>query len=88
MGSILLHNPFVHLYLLYLGALCIALICASLRPSRLPKTAARSADGDWKDKSGRGQISRPAEGPHFLPSADSRNLPNRCQGRDGGRIRK
>jgi hypothetical protein len=87
MGTVLLHNPFVHLYLLYIGAQCIALICASLRPRQSSKTATRSADGAWKDKSGRSQISRPTEGPNSLPSADSRILLNRCQGRDGGRIR-
>jgi hypothetical protein len=88
MGGVLLHNPFVHLYLLYIGALCIALICASLRNRRPPRTATRSADAAWKDKSGRSRISRPTEGDHVLPSAESKKIFGRCQGRDRGRLRK
>ena len=88
MGRVLLHNPFVHLYLLYAGALCIALICDYLRPRRPPKTTTRSADAAWKDKIGRSRISWPTEGPHFLPSAESKKIFGRCQGRDSGRFRK
>jgi hypothetical protein len=29
MANLLLHNPWVHFYLLYIGALAIAFICAS-----------------------------------------------------------
>jgi hypothetical protein len=88
MGGLLFHNPFVHLYLLYVGALCIALICDYLRPRRPPGTTTRPADGAWKDMSGHNRISRPTEGAHFLPSAESKKILDRCQERDSGRLRK
>jgi hypothetical protein len=41
MGSLLLHNPWVQCYLLYVGAMWIALICDFLRVRWPPKTAPR-----------------------------------------------
>jgi hypothetical protein len=32
MQTLLLHNPWVHLYLLHAGAIVIALLCSSRRP--------------------------------------------------------